>query len=566
MAGMRRFKGESKWGRRRWLVPAIFLLALAVRWERAWVTPVVNSDCLRFIVMAQSLPAHPIPTLRKDVYHPLQAVVGGAVYLTIFSRLMTNQRMAWIAAMQAVGVVAGAFLAVELFWLARRFGAPQWAAAAAAVLWIVGRKTSGYGADGISDMLFLSLLVGSILLAMQTGLRWHRWKWFVAGMIAGLSYLARPEGVAGVLIFWGALAIYHGWPLPRLLRWRLPPRRGPVCALACGLIMLLGFVVVGSPYMMAIGKFTGKKATVLNDFVATPPAAVVGSRPVPSVLHSTVGRTTPPQLAAFTPWRGGIWFKIGQELAETLGWAPGIIMIGVFLAQPTLLGRRRWRGLVLAWAALWLVVMIWLLSTAHYLDNRHSLVLVFLLEAVFALSLAQAAFLCAKVRREIGLDPSASGGMYRDRAAVGFGLIVGFLGCLPGLISLTHAPQRGLHYIRNTANWIAANTVPDLRVVVPRVDDRLSLIAYYSQRRYFYRPYTANHIRVKQIERLCGNRPFVLPLIFPGLGQQGFPRRIGSLEVVKDHGHAVYFRSRHALHGDEVVLYALPGDKIMGHQ
>ncbi len=562
---MRGFKGENKSTRRRWLVPLIFLLALVVRWERAWVTPVVNSDCLRFIVMAQSLPAHPIHTLRKDVYHPLQAVAGGAVYLAVFSHLMANQRMAWIAAMQAVGVVAGAFLAVEMFWLARRFGAPGWAAAAAAVLWIVGRKTSGYGADGISDMLFLSLLVGSILLAMQTGLRWHRWKWLVAGMIAGLSYLARPEGVAAVLIFWGALAIYHGWPLRRLLRWRLPQRRGPMCALACGLLMLLGFVLVGSPYMMAIGKFTGKKATVLNDLVATPPAAIVGSRPAAGA-DGAVGRTIPPQIAAFEPWRGGIWFKISQELAETLGWVPGIIMIGVLLAQPRVLGRRRWRGLVLAWAVLWLVVMIWLLSTAHYLANRHTLVLVFLLEALLALSLAQAAFLCAKVRREIGLEPSSSGGMYRDRAAVGFGLIIGFLGCLPGLVSLTHAPQRGLHYLRNTADWIAAHTVPDLRVVVPRVDDRLSLIAYYSRRRYFYWPYTANHIPAQQIKRLCRNQPFVLPLLFQGPGQQAFPRRIGSLEVLKDHGHAVCFRSRHALQGDEVVLYALPGTKVMDHR
>ncbi len=564
--GMRRFKGESKWGRRRWLVPAIFLLALAVRWERAWVTPVVNSDCLRFIVMAQSLPVHPIHTLRTDVYHPLQAVVGGAVYLTIFSHLMANQRMAWIAAMQAVGVVAGAFLAVELFWLARRFGAPAWAAAAAAVLWIVGRKTSGYGADGISDMLFLSLLVGSVLLAMQTGLRWHRWKWLVAGMIAGLSYLARPEGIAAVLIFWGALAIYHGWPLTRLWQWRLPPRRGPACALACGLLMLLGFVLVGSPYMMAIGKFTGKKATVLNDLVATPPAAIVGSRPAPGALNGADGRITPPQIAAFEPWRGGIWFKISQELAETFGWVPGIIMLGVLLAKPVLLGRRRWRGLVLSWAVLWLAVMIWLLSTAHYLANRHTLVLVFLLEALLALSLAQAAFLCAKVRREIGLDPSASGGMYRDRAAVGFGLIIGFLGCLPGLISLTHAPQRGLHYIRNAANWINTCTTSNVCVVVPRVDDRLSLIAYYSGRRYLYRHYTANHIHVKQIEQLCGKRPFVLPLIFTGHDRQPFPWRIGSLQVVKDHGHAVYFRSRHALQGEVAVLYALPGAKIMGHQ
>ena len=563
---MRRFKGESKLAGGRWLVPVIFLLALAVRWERAWVTPVVNSDCLRFIVMAQSLPGHPIHTLRKDVYHPLQAVVGGAVYLGVFSHLMANQRMAWIAAMQAVGVVAGAFLAVELFWLARRFGAPRWAAAGAAVLWIVGRKTSGYGADGISDMLFLSLLVGSILLAMQTGLRWHRWKWLVAGMIAGLSYLTRPEGVAAVFIFWGALAIYHGWPLPRLLRWRLPQRRGPVCALTCGLLMLLGFVLVGSPYMMAIGKFTGKKSTVLNDLVATPPAAIVGSRPASGAVNGAVGRTVPLQMAAFEPWRGGIWFKIGQELAETLGWVPGIIMIGVLLAKPVVLGRRRWRGLVLAWAVLWLMVMIWLLSTAHYLANRHTLVLVFLLEALFALSLAQAAFLCAKVRREIGLEPSASGGMYRDRAAVGFGLIICFLGCLPGLVSLTHAPQRGLHYLRNSANWIHAHTARDVRVVVPRVDDRLTLIAYYSGRQYFYWPYTAEDIPVKHIERLCGDRPFVLPLIFPGRGHQAFPRRIGSLEVAKDHGRAVYFRSRHALQGDEVVLYALPGAKVMDHR
>ena len=200
-------------------------------------------------------------------------------YVTLTHHFISDDRFAWIAATEIVGIISAVVVVWALMQLSRHFGAPPWAACAAGLLWVVGRRTSGYGADGLSDMLFLALFACSILVALRTRLHLRPLAWFLSGLLAGLSYLTRPEGAAAVIILAFAVLYHYRKPLlgPLMrIRATAAPRQ-------CGgiLVMLaLGFAIPAAPYMLAIGGFSGKKS--LLDTFEFHRGAGTSARPIPS--------------------------------------------------------------------------------------------------------------------------------------------------------------------------------------------------------------------------------------------------------------------------------------------
>ncbi len=561
---------SSQPGIPRWLgLTALLLFALIVRTERAFLTTVVNPDAMRFIAQGREFFINPVRAVRQEVYHPLQSILGALIHNILMVHLIADRRMAWIYSMQALGVVAGALIAIEIFWLSRRFGAPRWAAYCVSIIWVLGRKTGAYGADGISDMLFLSLLGLSILTAMKTGLRCRPWYWFAAGIFSGFSYLTRPEGVAAILIMLWALTIYHGAAIfsSRAVKAISEPipfikRRGLAPALVSAGMLIAGYLIVGLPYMLAIGSFTRKKKLELMR--AQPISHPQWShlfKPLPMVGHPNLAFIGPS--AFFHPW---MWMKIGQEVFETLSPAACIVLLLAMALAPRIWGRRRWRPAVLGWAGLWITVMIWLLNIAGYLHGRHTLVLVLLLLPILALGLDRIAhrwreFLRSAKRPDTWrpLPPPLRDPAHSNRMSMFLTAVI----CIPGIIHLADAPQRGMRFIEDGARWLKANARSKVIVNIGIGDDRRALVAYYSGLDYMFCPTPPTAQTRRQMMNLSNNRPVLLDEVFQGKQAQRIPQVIGPYHVLKLKGHIVKFRARHTLGANVLVFYVLPHQRVL---
>ncbi len=462
-----RGKADRAW--RAVVVGAVLLLTLIVRIDHAAREVAINPDVVRFIAQAQRLAVNPIGAMREEVYHPLHAALTLAVHWAVVARLVPAEPRAWVISTKVVGIAGAVAVAWVIIRLSRRLGAPWWAAAGAGLLWAVGRRSSGYGADGLSDMLCLSLFGFALLAGMSTRLRWRPWRWLGAGVLAGLSYLARPEGVAAVLILGAALLLYYARVHPGRRRRRRECRRSNTafqwreCA-KCVAFLVLGFVVIGGGYMTVIGRFTGKKplpgeAAARTPVEVTPHApplaatpSVAGAASV-SMFRRAAGASASVAPAALTPLAPrGTWALVGMEILETFGFAPCLVVGLALPLRPRLWGRPHWRTLVLLWIAMWLVVMVWLIHVSGYLDGRHTLALELVLHGLFALALPIWGTPMKRFqdwwRRKPGWAKLPAWRRWDGWPAVFSGGAL-VLGCLPGMILLYVPPAEDRGFIRS---------------------------------------------------------------------------------------------------------------------
>jgi hypothetical protein len=480
-----------------------------------------------------------------------------------------------------VGIVAGVCVIWIIVKLSRHFGAPWWAALGGGLLFAVGRRTSSYGPDGISDMLFLALFGGSILAGLNTRLRFKPGWWMLAGVLAGLSYLTRPEGAAAVIVLLAGIGLAYGQNYLR--RTRRATLAGVVDfarhtehwrhGMRCAGLLLLGFAVVGAPYMMAIGRFTAKKQIfeqVSIGHVEASPGGVFART-------ADTGGPIVAQVGAFTElMRGDLWFKIWTELLETFG--PGACVViwlaiairsrpwGIVagtsrynplryvLRWPKAWGRHQWRPLVTFWMTLWIAVMAWLIiktTTADklgYLDGRHTLPFQLALHALFGLALAiwQWPMLWwQNWWRGTALWPRLPEWMRSKRWPVIFAWFVCVLGCTPALLRLAREPAHDKQYVRNAANWIALNEPADYAVA-----DADELVGYYSGHAY-------SRWEGSPVDPQLGSLPEHVILAYryyAALKDVPIADRIGPFVALP-----VRFASDSSSQGDVLVLYGRPG-------
>jgi hypothetical protein len=521
----------------------LFLVALAVRTLRAVQIPVVNPDAMRFILQAQRMPVDFLDALRSEAYHPLHAFLAFLLHAVIASNFPSD-REAWLFAVQSIGVICGSIVALQMFWLSRAFGAPRWASLAAAAAWIVGRRTSVYGADGIADMLFLSLFAASLLTAISAMrirtlhlTRRQALQFALAGLLSGLSYLARPEGLGAILIVAIAMTLTHisshRRNIRRSIRRKFLPRhpiplKPTIAALTC---MFLGAALPSVPYMLAIGAFTHKKTLSLTAIS----------------LHAT------PLAAAFTATGSPLekLMKLLTELMETFGFAPGIAILGAMLLAPWFWGRPRLRPLVVTWLAVWTLLMIWLMSKAGYLDGRHTLPLELVLYGLLALAFV---VWTKPMRwwmnwwRSKPTWDRLPPWMRWPRWPYAFAGGAIFLTLLPGLILLRVPPQEEQAIVRNAATWARTHIRPSIPIY-----DHERLIAFYSNHPLGLWRGTPDH---PALDTLPKDAPCLISYIFrPSKGEQ-LQFAIGPYQSI------ALFKSPVSAGGDVLMIYAIPGQDV----
>ncbi len=218
------------------IVALVLLGALlrTLRWEQ---NAVLFNDGPLFIELARVLQAGDLRLALAHPYHPLYSAL-----------------MAWLAPLTGDLERAGATLsilggsaAIFALWAFLRpaFGAR--AACIGAFLLAVHPRAIEYSGDVQSDGVYLAFFLGAVACLWRALERGGAGAAALAGALAGLAYLTRPEGLGLVLVGLGLGALRvlaREWSLSRATRF--------------GVAIALGVAFVSSPYLLALRVQSGE--------------------------------------------------------------------------------------------------------------------------------------------------------------------------------------------------------------------------------------------------------------------------------------------------------------------
>ncbi len=312
-----------------------------IAWARAGV---MFNDGPVFIELAQAMSRGDWTQVLSHPYHPLYS-------LTVWSATFLG--LDWETAGASVSIVAGAVCTAFLFWFLKdAFG--RNAAWVGAILWAVHPRAVAFTSDVQSDGLYAMLFFGASALAFRG---WQRDapRWLAAaGVVSGLAYWTRPEGLGIALVVSACLAFDA---------LRDPSRRATVVPKLAAVTLAAAVVVL--PYVFAISSvrgdvtFTQKKSVTelaglegLLPGNAEAPAAEGTARDVLAELVRSADEFAGSALSAvrvewLLPMLLGIWAAFGR---------PG--------------PRARY---LLATTALYTLVLLALAYHAGYVSKRHVL-------------------------------------------------------------------------------------------------------------------------------------------------------------------------------------------------
>lgn len=440
--------GENLWPETR-VIAALFALALLVRVVTAFQIKVIFNDGPIFLEIAEQLWEGAFATAFAHQYHPLYPLlVAGARFL------VGELELAGLV----VSLLAGSLAVVALYYFLRRAFDRQ-TAWIGGVLMALHPYAAEFSADVQSEGLYIALFLAGVAglfsaLAVRSAPRA-----LLAGALAGLAYLVRPEGLGlvgvGVLVVVARLATRR-WSLAEGVRF--------------GAALLLGAALLAGPYLVHLHAVTGhwtltqKKS--LEDF-STParePAPLPPGTPdrrrwrspqaaqepdrhgaelLPAALFRAVLAMPPAARIELEPRELDALFELVVVGSGSMHFSFVVFLVfGLFLAR----GRLGDRGVFLTALLLVYGVALYLLAlNVGYLSRRHVLVPVLPL-------LGYAAMAVPVVGRALlswcGFDSSARGAR---GAFVGLMLVAAMT--LPKTWA-THREERLA--TRRAAEWLAA--------------------------------------------------------------------------------------------------------------
>jgi hypothetical protein len=257
---------EAWWTDRTALV-ALVLLCVALKGILLAREPILARDGIHYIKFAHDLSSSDdelsmryatglsfatvtkAEVLKKHPYHPGYplAIAGLAKLWQVYlPGDLSPEQWQWCA--HAAASLAGVLLVIPLFGLARCF-LPTSSAWAATALFLILPATVQITTDSLAES-WLLLFMFSGLWCLVQAVREPKPRWFaLAGLCAGCGYLVRLEALllpaAGMLIL-----ITQRWWCGTNMPWK--------AALKGALVLGGCFVVVASPYMVLIGKFSNR--------------------------------------------------------------------------------------------------------------------------------------------------------------------------------------------------------------------------------------------------------------------------------------------------------------------
>ncbi len=235
---------------RDWLL--LGLLVLLVLPLRCWLlynTEVTARDSIGYIRYALAFEHKPWPQVwQEQDQHPGYPLAVWAMAIPVRAWAGHTNAATMQLSTQLVSFIAALLLLYPMYHLGRILldrRAGFWGC----LLFQYWPVSARHLSDGISETLFLLLLVSALLQAVQAVQGQAAWRFALCGLFCGLAYLTRPEGLL-VLPAVAVVLLARQWRPA----WRCSWRR----CLACGASLVLVAGAVGSVYVVTTGRITNK--------------------------------------------------------------------------------------------------------------------------------------------------------------------------------------------------------------------------------------------------------------------------------------------------------------------
>jgi 4-amino-4-deoxy-L-arabinose transferase-like glycosyltransferase len=198
----------------------------------------ISGDGVAYLAMAREFHAGHFHRALAWVFSPLYPWLVGLLYYVLPN---------WELAGELLSAVLGTAGVVLLYYLMREVYERRGVAAGAAALAAIHPMLAGFAASVRTEAGYITLLTAALLLVVQTGRRRSLKLAALAGLVCGLAYLYRTEGVgvpaaAAAMLVGGAIL----WR-----RWTLGWGVGAAALLAAV------FMLIASPYMIWLREYTG---------------------------------------------------------------------------------------------------------------------------------------------------------------------------------------------------------------------------------------------------------------------------------------------------------------------
>ena len=462
------------------LVAVLLLSALALRGWLLFNTEVPARDSIGFIRYALEFQSDPWRrVLRNNHQHPGYPLTILAASVPVRAACEapdaeTPDPEAMSFSAQLASNIAAVLLVIPMFYLGKLLfhrAAGFGAAALFQCLPVSGHILS----DGLSEALFLLLASAALALAVLAMGSRRPLHFGLCGLFCGLAYLTRPEG-AVVLAATFAVLLLLPWLTGRQRSWRE--------LIGCAAALIATAVMAGSPYFLAIGRFTNKPSA--NDVfgrsqpkldqlpLRPPPPPPRAARPV--LLASTLAFALKLEEPVYRRALKAVW-GLGGELVKCFHYAAWL---------PAVLGMWWFRRRALVVPGMWVLllacglhaaILCRLAVTVGYLSDRHLMLLVLCgsyaaAAAAWELPSRLAAWLRRQPWRGVagGLVPQTPA-----TAAAAVLLLAGLLAVgMPKTLDTLHGNRTGYHA---AGLWLAEQATPhDI------IDDDHCWAEYYSGR------------------------------------------------------------------------------------
>lgn len=234
--------------RERSLILALLAVALAIRVYLSLTSFCISGDGVAYLGMARQFSAgHPAAALRS-VFSPLYPWLVSWVHYAIPD---------WETAGELVSAALGTAAVVTTYGIIREVFERRDLAFGAGVLAAIHPQLAAYSASVRTEAGFIFLITASVLLLIRGLKRQCAALILAAGVIGGIGYLYRTEGI-------GLLIVGAGFTAAGALLWR---RWSFGWGLWAAALFSLGFLALAAPYLIFLRVSTGHW-TVGREFAA----------------------------------------------------------------------------------------------------------------------------------------------------------------------------------------------------------------------------------------------------------------------------------------------------------
>jgi Dolichyl-phosphate-mannose-protein mannosyltransferase len=488
------------------LILVLFVIAAGLRIWHLATTEVTSRDSIHYMRMAWEMGhGRAISAIRNGEQHPgfpmaLCAVQAG---IGLMSSAPFPEQYQWAAQWTSIGA---SLLAVPvLYALSRQLFSPMGAFFGVLFIQILP-ATGRLLADGLSESLFLLLVMTSVLSGFVALRGFRSFAFALCGLTGGLAYLVRPEGaifplsVGIVLLFRHIVVLKQPW-------------------VKFAGVLAVSFLAVALPFVIVVGKLTSKPTAIRVLTADEVRAPIAAGSPILASWFSSSSNGMDREVWA-------VWVLLGMVARGTLFvlWIPALA--GLICYRKTI-----WNEPGAVAYTLGCVILALLLervaATMGYLSDRHMVVL------ICAIAILAGGF----IQRFAALLPA----WWKYAALLAMVVPVLATGTYRTLEPL-HANRAGF---RQAGDWLANNVAPG-----DEIDDPFCWSHFYAG-------------RVFQETVVAG-----LPVTYPRRKYVVTERssskheRLGlrdEADLVRSGGTVVFtFQPKRRKAGDAVVVYAVP--------